>query len=61
VHPDGSEALQGAWRLFFSFTHSLSPPAGMDNQALDDRRTWRMLEERQSSEEPLPQRSRLGE
>jgi hypothetical protein len=42
---------------------SLSPTAPhVDNQALDERRMWRMLEERQSTEEPLPgHRERVNE
>jgi hypothetical protein len=40
----------------------LPPRPGVDNQALDERRTWRMLEERQSSEKPLPgHRERVDE
>jgi hypothetical protein len=45
-----------------SFLHPFPLPhrTGVDNRALDERRTWRMLEERQSSEESLPKRLRLS-
>jgi hypothetical protein len=47
VHPDGSDALQGAWRLFFSFTHSLSPTAPVCiTSHWTTHRTCRMLSNR---------------
>jgi hypothetical protein len=44
VHPNGSDTLQGAWRLFFSCTHSLSPTTPVwITQTLDERRPCCML------------------
>jgi hypothetical protein len=47
-----------------SFLHPFPFPhrPGVDNQALEELRTWRLLEERQSAEEPLPgHRERVNE